>query len=58
MCSSALILVYLAIMASKLGRIGREIGELDELVDERRRRAELAAADEPTAPAVPEEARR
>ncbi len=53
-----LILVYLAIMSSKLSRIGREIADLDELVDERRRRAELAAADEPPAPAVPEEARR
>jgi hypothetical protein len=31
----ALILVYLAIMAAKLGRISREISELDELVERR-----------------------
>ncbi len=33
----ALILIYVAIMATKLGRISREIGELSELV---KRRAE------------------
>ncbi len=31
----ALILVYVSIMATKLGRIEREIGELSELVEER-----------------------
>jgi hypothetical protein len=29
----ALILIYVAIMATKLGRIEREIGELSELVE-------------------------
>ncbi len=33
----ALILVYVAIMASKLARIGREIGELSQIVDDRER---------------------
>lgn len=32
----ALVLVYLAIMASKLARLNREIGELHELVDRTR----------------------
>ncbi len=36
----ALILVYVAIMASKLVRIGREIGELARIVDERERARE------------------
>ena len=36
-----LVLVYLAIMAAKLGRISREIGELSDLVERR------AAAEEP-----------
>jgi hypothetical protein len=31
-----LVLVYVAIMATKLERISREIGELSELVDRRR----------------------
>ena len=31
----ALILIYVAIMASKLGRIEREIGEVAELVEQR-----------------------
>jgi len=31
----ALILVYVSIMATKLGRIEREIGELSRLVEER-----------------------
>ena len=31
----ALILTYVSIMATKLGRIEREIGELSELVEER-----------------------
>ena len=39
----ALILIYVAIMASKLARIARELGELTELVERRdgRRRDEL-----------------
>jgi hypothetical protein len=36
----ALILVYVSIMATKLGRIEREIGELSELVAERERTQE------------------
>ena len=31
----ALILIYVAIMATKLGRIEREIGELSEIVERR-----------------------
>jgi hypothetical protein len=38
----ALILIYVAIMASKLVRIARELGELTEIVD-RRDRDELEA---------------
>jgi hypothetical protein len=45
----ALILIYVAIMASKLARIARELGEVAELVD-RRRRDEL---EEPAEEAVP-----
>jgi hypothetical protein len=33
----ALILIYVSIMATKLGRIEREIGELSKLVEERER---------------------
>jgi hypothetical protein len=36
----ALILVYVSIMATKLGRIEREIGELSELVERRERVSE------------------
>jgi hypothetical protein len=36
----ALILIYVSIMATKLGRIEREIGELSELVEERERAKE------------------
>jgi hypothetical protein len=36
----ALILVYVSIMATKLGRIEREIGELSELVEQREREQE------------------
>ena len=36
----ALILIYVSIMATKLGRIEREIGELSELVAERERAQE------------------
>jgi CcmD family protein len=41
-----LILVYVAIMAGKLARIERELGELNELVD---RRAAAAEEREPVA---------
>jgi len=41
----ALILVYVAIMASKLVRISRDLGELTEILDRRdRNRAEADAA--------------
>ena len=40
----ALILVYVAIMASRLARIERDLGEINELLEERRRREE---AEEP-----------
>ena len=33
----ALILIYVSIMATKLGRLEREIGELSELLEERER---------------------
>jgi uncharacterized membrane protein len=36
----ALILIYVSIMATKLGRIEREIGELSELVERRDRAQE------------------
>ena len=36
----ALILIYVSIMATKLGRIEREIGELSELVEQRERAPE------------------
>jgi uncharacterized membrane protein len=36
----ALILIYVSIMATKLGRIEREIGELSELVERRERRSD------------------
>jgi hypothetical protein len=45
----ALILVYVAIMASKLARISRDLGELSEIVARRDRSAE-AAAEEETVP--------
>ena len=38
-----LILVYVAIMASKLARISRELGELVEIVDRRERRGDHTA---------------
>jgi hypothetical protein len=41
----ALILIYVAIMAAKLVRIEREIGELVELTDRRRAERESAAAE-------------
>ena len=36
----ALILIYVSITATKLGRVEREIGELSELVEERERARE------------------
>jgi hypothetical protein len=36
----ALILIYVSIMATKLDRVEREIGELSELVEERERARE------------------
>jgi hypothetical protein len=46
----ALILIYVAIMAGKLARVQREIGELVELTDRRRAAHETAAGeDEPAA---------
>ena len=36
----ALILIYVAIMATKLGRIEREIGELSDVVERREREHE------------------
>jgi hypothetical protein len=38
----ALILIYVAIMATKLGRIEREIGEISELVERRERESSHA----------------
>ena len=40
----ALILIYVAIMASKLSRIERDLTELNELVDRRREREEEPVA--------------
>ena len=42
----ALILIYVAIMASKLVRIGREVGEINEMLDRRDRRAEARGGDD------------
>lgn len=42
----ALILVYVAIMASRLGRITRDLEELNELADER---SSAASEEEPVA---------
>jgi hypothetical protein len=44
----ALILIYVAIMASKLVRIARELGELTEIVDrrDRERQTDDAPAEE------------
>jgi hypothetical protein len=57
----ALVLIYVAIMASKLVRIEREIGELAELAERREgARAEAGAMVAPTATATgaaPEEPR-
>ena len=43
---NALILIYVAIMASKLVRIARDLGELTQLVDRREAAREEAAAEE------------
>jgi len=45
----ALLLIYVAIMASKLSRIERELVELAELVDEREQAAPQARAKETVA---------
>ncbi len=45
----ALILIYVAIMAGKLARIARDLGELTQLV-ERRGRAREEDAEEETVP--------
>ena len=45
----ALILIYVAIMAGKLARIARELGELTQLV-QRRDQARAQAAEEETVP--------
>jgi hypothetical protein len=42
----ALILIYVAIMASKLVRISRDLGELNELLDRRERRADARGDDD------------
>jgi len=50
----ALILIYVALMASKLARISRELGELTEIVDRRdRRRADPDADAERAEETVP-----
>ena len=48
----ALILIYVAIMAGKLVRIARELGELTELLEERDRRGR-DELEEPAGEAVP-----
>jgi hypothetical protein len=53
----ALILIYVAIMAAKLARIGRGLDELSELVERRERRPEgepEPAAGESSAPSAGE----
>jgi hypothetical protein len=47
----ALILIYVAIMASKLARISRDLTELNQILDRRERRAE--ADDVPAEETVP-----
>ena len=42
-----LILVYVAIMAARLGRIERELGELTELLDAREQGGEVQPASSP-----------
>jgi hypothetical protein len=45
----ALILIYVAIMASKLVRISRDVNELTEILDRRDRRAAADEEQEPVA---------
>ena len=47
----ALVLIYLVVMATKLSRFEREVGELNELVD-RRVAAEAEADREPQGEAI------
>jgi CcmD family protein len=42
----ALVVIYLVIMAAKLARLERELGELNELADGRQERRAAAAPDE------------
>jgi hypothetical protein len=49
----ALILIYVAIMASKLVRIERELVELSDLVEGRRGAAEVERSDAERSEAVP-----
>ena len=54
----ALLLIYVVIMASKLSRFERELGELNELADGRPRRADAGAPPESEAEVPAEEAAR
>jgi len=50
----ALILIYVAIMASKLVRVAKELDELTQILDRREQHTETNAADEADEPeAVP-----
>jgi uncharacterized membrane protein len=49
----ALILVYVAIMAAKLERIQRELGELADLAEQKHARASDVVASHAVEPAVP-----
>ena len=42
----ALVLIYVAIMATKLGRVEKEISELAEIVERREREQETAPEEE------------
>ncbi len=46
----ALILIYVAIMASKLVRVAKELDELTQILDRRDQHVETDAADEADAP--------